>query len=88
LGILGFHKISCAIFRTHLLVKGVLVCKVYAKVIGKFITKTKGYVMLRDGWKAYQVKKAISKSLKGTAKFGMLLAFIISLTPPLIGDLP
>jgi hypothetical protein len=37
----------------HLLVKGVFVCKVYAEVFGEFITKTKSYVMLCDGWEAY-----------------------------------
>jgi hypothetical protein len=45
--------ISRAICGGHLLVKGMFVCKVYAKVLGEFITKTKSYVMLCDGWKAY-----------------------------------
>jgi hypothetical protein len=46
----------------------VFVCKVYAEVLGEFITKTKGYVMLCDGWKAYQVKKGDIKIAKGGSK--------------------
>ncbi len=89
MGILGFYRKSIRVIRGgHLLVKGVFVCKVYAEVLGEFITKTKGYVVLCYGWKAYQVKKGDWKSLKGAAKFGILLAFIRFLVPPLIGDFP
>jgi len=69
LGILGFYKKpNHVICGGYFLFKSVFVCKVYAEVLGEFITKTKGYVMLCDGWKAYQVKPSDLEIAKGGSK--------------------